>query len=127
MMNPKDLKYSKDHEWIKLQSDNSALIGITEFATDSLGDVVFIELPDVGSKIKQFEKIGEIESVKAVSDIYTPISGEIIEQNTELIDNPELINNSPFEDGWMFKVKNIDSNELTNLMDADEYDKLIED
>tara|TARA_Y100000590_G_scaffold460720_1_gene620717 strand:+ start:8677 stop:9057 length:381 start_codon:yes stop_codon:yes gene_type:complete len=126
-MNPKDLKYSKDHEWIKLQSDNSALIGITEFATDSLGDVVFIELPDVGSKIKQFEKIGEIESVKAVSDIYTPISGEIIEQNTELIDNPELINNSPFEDGWMFKVKNIDSNELTNLMDADEYDKLIED
>tara|TARA_B100000676_G_C17750865_1_gene666403 strand:+ start:112 stop:492 length:381 start_codon:yes stop_codon:yes gene_type:complete len=126
-MNPKDLKYSKDHEWIKLQSDNSALIGITEFATDSLGDIVFIELPDVGSKIKQFEKIGEIESVKAVSDIYTPISGEIIEQNTELIDNPELINNSPFEDGWMFKVKNIDSNELTNLMDADEYDKLIED
>ena len=124
-MNPKDLKYSKDHEWIKLQSDNSALIGITEFATDSLGDIVFIELPDVGSKIKQFEKIGEIESVKAVSDIYTPISGEIIEQNTELIDNPELINNSPFEDGWMFKVKNIDSNELTNLMDADEYDKLI--
>ena len=103
-MNPKELKYSKDHEWVKIEGNDSALIGITEFATDSLGDVVFIELPDIGTKITQFEKIGEIESVKAVSDIFTPISGKIIEQNNELINNPELINNSPFEDGWMFKV-----------------------
>ena len=126
-MNPKNLKYSKDHEWIKIETNNTALIGITEFATDSLGDVVFIELPDIGSEITQFEKIGEIESVKAVSDIFTPISGEIVEQNTELIDNPELINNSPFEDGWMFRVQNINIDELNNLMEANEYDQLIEE
>lgn len=126
-MNPKNLKYSKDHEWIKIETNNTALIGITEFATDSLGDVVFIELPNIGSKITQFEKIGEIESVKAVSDIFTPISGEIVEQNTELIDNPELINNSPFEDGWMFRVQNINIDELNNLMEANEYDQLIEE
>ena len=126
-MNPKDLKYSKDHEWVKIDDDNSAVIGITSFATDSLGDVVFIELPDPGTNIKQFEKIGEIESVKAVSDIFTPISGEIVEQNTKLINNPELINNSPFKDGWMFKVKNINTTELENLIGVDEYDLLIKE
>ncbi|MFL2763952.1 MAG: glycine cleavage system protein GcvH [Dehalococcoidia bacterium] len=126
-MNPKELKYSKDHEWVKIEGNGSALIGITEFATDSLGDVVFIELPDTGTKITQFEKIGEIESVKAVSDIFTPISGEITEQNTELINNPELINNSPFKDGWMFKVENINTDELNNLMNSDEYDQLIKE
>ncbi|MBM03528.1 MAG: glycine cleavage system protein H [Chloroflexi bacterium] len=126
-MNPKELKYSKDHEWVKTEGNDSALIGITEFATDSLGDVVFIELPDIGTKITQFEKIGEIESVKAVSDIFTPISGKIIEQNNELINNPELINNSPFEDGWMFKVENINTDELDNLMNSDEYDQLIKE
>jgi len=126
-MNPKELKYSKDHEWVKTEGNDSALIGITEFATDSLGDVVFIELPDIGTKMTQFEKIGEIESVKAVSDIFTPISGKIIEQNNELINNPELINNSPFEDGWMFKVENINTDELDNLMNSDEYDQLIKE
>ena len=126
-MNPKELKYSKDHEWVKTEGNDSALIGITEFATDSLGDVVFIELPDIGTKNTQFEKIGEIESVKAVSDIFTPISGKIIEQNNELINNPELINNSPFEDGWMFKVENINTDELDNLMNSDEYDQLIKE
>ena len=126
-MNPKELKYSKDHEWVKTEGNDSALIGITEFATDSLGDVVFIELPDIGTKMTQFEKIGEIESVKAVSDIFTPISGKIIEQNNELINNPELINNSPFEDGWMFKVDNINTDELDNLMNSDEYDQLIKE
>ena len=126
-MNPKELKYSKDHEWVKTEGNDSALIGITEFATDSLGDVVFIELPDIGTKMTQFEKIGEIESVKAVSDIFTPISGKIIEQNNELINNPELINNSPFEDGWMFRVQNINIDELNNLMEANEYDQLIEE
>ena len=126
-MNPKELKYSKDHEWVKIEGNDSALIGITEFATDSLGDVVFIELPDIGTKITQFEKIGEIESVKAVSDIFTPISGKIIEQNNELINNPELINNSPFEDGWMFIVENINTDELDNLMNSDEYDQLIKE
>ena len=126
-MNPKELKYSKDHEWVKIEGNDSALIGITEFATDSLGDVVFIELPDIGTKMTQFEKIGEIESVKAVSHIFTPISGKIIEQNNELINNPELINNSPFEDGWMFKVENINTDELDNLMNSDEYDQLIKE
>ena len=126
-MIPSNLKYTKDHEWIKIDDDNSAVVGITEFATDSLGDVVFIELPEPGTNIKQFEKIGEIESVKAVSDIFTPISGEVVEQNTELIDSPELVNNSPFKDGWMFRVQNINTAELKNLMEVHEYDLLIKE
>ena len=124
-MNPEDLKYSEEHEWLRLDGD-TAIIGITHFAQDSLGDVVFVELPDVGSDVKQFEKMGEIESVKAVSDLYCPVGGKVIEVNDSLTDSPELVNDSPYGDGWMLKVEMADSSEIERLMSASEYDTLIE-
>ena len=124
-MNPEDLKYSEEHEWLRLDGD-TAIIGITHFAQDSLGDVVFVELPEVGSDVKQFEKMGEIESVKAVSDLYCPVGGKVIEVNDFLTDSPELVNDSPYGDGWMLKVEMADSSEIERLMSASEYDTLIE-
>ncbi len=124
-MNPEDLKYSEEHEWLRLDGD-TAIIGITHFAQDSLGDVVFVELPEVGSDVKQFEKMGEIESVKAVSDLYCPVGGKVIEVNDSLTDSPELVNDSPYGDGWMLKVEMADSSEIERLMSASEYDTLIE-
>ena len=124
-MNPEDLKYSEEHEWLRLDGD-TAIIGITHFAQDSLGDVVFVELPEVGADVKQFEKMGEIESVKAVSDLYSPVGGKVIEVNHSLTDSPELVNDSPYEDGWMLKVEVADSSEIERLMSASEYDALVE-
>ena len=124
-MNPEDLKYSEEHEWLRLDGD-TAIIGITHFAQDSLGDVVFVELPEVGADVKQFEKMGEIESVKAVSDLYSPVGGKVIEINDSLTDSPELVNDSPYEDGWMLKVEVADSSEIERLMSASEYDTLVE-
>lgn len=124
-MNPEHLKYSEEHEWLRLDGD-TAIIGITYFAQDSLGDVVFVELPEVGSDVKQFEKMGEIESVKAVSDLYSPIGGRVVEINESLADSPELVNDSPYEDGWMIKVEMADDSEIERLMNASEYDSLVE-
>ena len=124
-MNPEDLKYSEEHEWLRLDGD-TAIIGITHFAQDSLGDVVFVELPEVGADVKQFEKMGEIESVKAVSDLYCPVGGKVIEVNDSLTDSPELVNDSPYEDGWMLKVEMADSSEIERLMSASEYGALVE-
>ncbi len=124
-MNPEHLKYSEEHEWLKMDGD-TAIIGITHFAQDSLGDVVFVELPEVGSDVKQFEKMGEIESVKAVSDLYSPIGGKVIEINDSLEDSPEFVNDSPYEDGWMIKVQVSDRSQIERLMSASEYDSLIE-
>jgi glycine cleavage system H protein len=124
-MNPEDLKYSDEHEWLRME-DDTAVIGITHFAQDSLGDVVFVELPEVGSDVSQFEKMGEIESVKAVSDLYSPVGGKVIEVNDSLADSPELVNDSPYGDGWMLKVELADSSEIERLMSASEYDTLIE-
>ena len=124
-MNPEDLKYSEEHEWLRMEGDN-AVIGITHFAQDSLGDVVFVELPEVGSDVEQFQKMGEIESVKAVSDLYSPVGGRVIEVNESLVDSPELVNDSPYEDGWMLRVAVADSSEIERLMSASEYDALIE-
>ncbi len=124
-MNPSDLRYSKEHEWLRMESDDVGVVGITEFAADSLGDVVFVELPEVGATLVQFEKMGEIESVKAVSDLFTPISGEVIERNEELIDGPEKVNDSPFHFGWMLRVQISDTSEVDNLLSAEEYDALI--
>ena len=121
-MNPQDLKYSKEHEWVRLQADGTALVGITEFAAESLGDVVFVELPDSGAALTQFEKMGEIESVKAVSDLYSPVGGEVLERNGQLQDSPELVNDGPYDSGWMVKVSLTDASELDNLMSAAEYD-----
>ena len=121
-MNPPDLKYSKEHEWVRSESDSVVVMGITEFAQDSLGDVVFVEIPDVDAELTQGEKMGEIESVKAVSDLYSPVSGKVIKRNESLIDNPELVNEGPFEQGWMLKVEIKDASELDNLLSADDYD-----
>ena len=121
-MNPQDLKYSEEHEWVRLQADGTALVGITEFAAESLGDVVFVELPDSGVALAQFEKMGEIESVKAVSDLYSPVGGEVLERNDQLQDSPELVNDGPYDSGWMVKISLTDVAELDNLMSAAEYD-----
>ncbi len=124
-MNPQDLKYSEEHEWVRLQADGTALVGITEFAAESLGDVVFVELPDSGTALAQFEKMGEIESVKAVSDLYSPVGGEVLELNDQLQDSPELVNDGPYDSGWMVRVSLTDATELDNLMSAAEYDAFL--
>ena len=124
-MNPADLRYSKEHEWLRMESGDVGIVGITEFAADSLGDVVFVELPEVGANLAQFEKMGEIESVKAVSDLFTPISGEVVGVNEELVDGPQLVNDSPYHFGWMLRVQISDTSEMDNLLSAEEYDALI--
>ena len=124
-MNPPDLKYSEEHEWVRVESGDVVVIGITEFAAESLGDVVFVELPEAGSQISQFEKMGEIESVKAVNDLYSPVSGQIRERNEQIIDNPQLVNDSPYETGWMLKVELSDSSQLDKLLDAARYEDFL--
>ena len=124
-MNPPDLKYSTEHEWVRSESDSVVVMGITEFAQDSLGDVVFVEIPDEDAELTQGEKMGEIESVKAVSDLYSPVSGKVIKRNESLIDNPELVNEGPFEQGWMLKVEIKDASELDNLLSADDYNSFL--
>ena len=124
-MNPPDLKYSKEHEWVRSESDSVVVMGITEFAQDSLGDVVFVEIPDEDAELTQGEKMGEIESVKAVSDLYSPVSGKVIKRNESLIDNPELVNEGPFEQGWMLKVEIKDASELDNLLSVDDYNSFL--
>ena len=124
-MNPKALRYSKEHEWLRLESDAIAVIGITEFAAESLGDVVFVELPEVGAELTQFEKMGEIESVKAVSDLYVPIGGRVVERNKALVEAPELVNDAPYESGWMLRVSVADSSQVDLLMTSDQYDSYL--
>lgn len=125
-MTPEELKYSEEHEWVRTESDGVVVVGITDFAAESLGDVVFVELPEVGSDLTQFEKMGEIESVKAVSDLYSPVSGTITERNDSVIDRPELVNDSPYESGWMLRVELSDTNELDKLMSHTEYQAMLE-
>ena len=125
-MNPQDLRYSKEHEWVKTGSDPLVIVGITHFAQDSLGDVVFVELPDVGAEVLQFEKMGEIESVKAVTDLFSPVSGKVVERNENLVDNPELVNDSPFDKGWMLKIELSNTSELDSLLNAGGYESLLE-
>ena len=117
---PEGLKYSKEHEWVLVEG-TSATIGITEYAQEELGDIVFVELPEVGEKIVKDDPFGAVESVKAVSDIYAPVSGEVTETNEILPDNPETINDDPYGDGWMVRVELSDIDDLKDLMDADEY------
>jgi glycine cleavage system H protein len=124
MDNPIDRKYTKDHEWIKIDGE-TVILGITNFAQDQLTDVVFVELPEVGKQIEQNGNLCVVESVKSVSDIFSPISGEIVEVNNTLEDSPALINNDPFEDGWIVKLKVKDEKDLEQLMTAEEYDKFL--
>lgn len=124
-MNPRDLKYSEEHEWLRVESDGSAVVGITEFATENLGDIVFVELPEVGAELTRSQKMGEIESVKAVSDLYTPVSGRVVELNEKLADSPELVNDGPYESGWMIKVTLSDPSEADLLLSADQYESFL--
>ena len=124
-MNPTDRKYSKEHEWVKIESGDVALVGITHFAQDQLGDIVFVYFPDDLENLEQFKSFGEIESPKAVSELFAPVSGQIIEVNTELQERPELVNEEPYEAGWMLKVQLSDTSEMDNLMSADQYEALV--
>jgi glycine cleavage system H protein len=121
MAYPDDLRYSKEHEWVRADG-GTATIGITSFAADELGDIVFIELPEVGGQLSQFGTFGVVESVKAVSDLYAPVSGTVVEVNEALRDAPELLNSDPFGEGWIAKVELGDTSELDALMDAEAYD-----
>jgi glycine cleavage system H protein len=123
---PDDLKYSEEHQWVQVE-DNIAMIGISDFAQEQLGEIVFLELPEVGDQMQSGKPYGVVESAKSVSDLYAPISGEVVEINAELPDSPEIINSSPYEEGWMVKVKLIDPTELDDLFDAASYEEMIED
>ncbi|MBI2988929.1 MAG: glycine cleavage system protein GcvH [Deltaproteobacteria bacterium] len=122
---PEGLKYSKEHEWV-LVEDRVAIIGITEYAQQELGDIVYVELPEVGEKIVKDDAFGAVESVKAVSDIYAPVSGTVVEVNDTLPDSPETINDDPYGDGWMIKVEMSDRDDLKDLISAEEYAEYVE-
>lgn len=126
MQIPKDMFYTENHEWVLVEG-KEGIVGITEYAQQEMGDVVFVELPEIGEKYEQEEPFGVVESVKAVSDIFIPIGGEVIDINDELYDQPELINEEPFEGGWLIKVKVTDEDETNSLMDADEYTRFLEE
>ncbi|HHX23259.1 MAG: glycine cleavage system protein GcvH [Tepidanaerobacteraceae bacterium] len=122
---PNELKYTKEHEWI-LVEDDKGKIGITDHAQDELGDVVYVELPEVGDKVVMGEPFGSVESVKAASDLYSPISGTVVDVNEALSDNPELVNESPYDDGWMIVVEVEDESELDELLTPEEYQQQLE-
>jgi glycine cleavage system H protein len=122
-MAPANLRYTKDHEWVKVDGD-VATIGVTDFAANQLGDVVFVDLPATGKSVEQFATFGVVESVKAVSDLYAPVSGEVMEVNPELAGSPELLNSDPFGAGWMIKVRVADPTQVDGLLDAAAYDRL---
>ncbi len=123
---PDDLKYTKEHEWVRLDGE-TATVGITDHAQDSLGDVVYVELPEEGAALTKGESFGVVESVKAVSDLYAPLSGDVVEANAAIVDSPEVINEDPYGEGWMVKVEVGDSGDLDDLLDADEYEKFVEE
>ncbi len=124
MPSPIDRRYTKEHEWVRVEN-NLSTIGITDYAQDQLGDLVYLDLPSPGTQVKQLDKLGEIESVKAVSDLYSPVSGEVAEVNQEVVDRPELVNQSPYEEGWLVRLRLADPAELDGLLTAEQYDELI--
>ena len=125
MLIPEDLLYTKDHEWIKAEGETAAM-GITDFAQGSLGDITFVDVPKPGAKVKQFEWCATVESVKAASDVFAPLSGEVLKANAELADHPELVNKSPYDSGWFAVVKVADSAERSKLMTASQYKEYIQ-
>jgi glycine cleavage system H protein len=122
---PNDLRYNKSHEWVRNNSDGTLTLGITDHAQELLGDLVFVELPEVGQTVEAGGECAVVESVKAASDVYSPASGEVIEANEGLADSPELINEDPYGEGWILKLRMADASELDALLDADAYGKLI--
>ncbi len=125
MLIPPDLRYTKEHEWIRAE-DGVGTVGITDYAQDQLGDIVYLDLPETGKQLSQLAVFGEIESVKAVSELYSPVTGEVIEANQALADKPELINESPYGDGWIMRVRLADESEVDKLLTAGQYSHYIE-
>lgn len=132
MPSPADLKYTKEHEWVRVEEDPSTgsgqavgTVGITDYAQDQLGDIVFVDLPAAGATVSHMQKFGEIESVKAVSELFSPVTGEVVEANATLADRPELVNDSPYGEGWMLRVRLSEPGEIEGLLSAQEYDDFI--
>jgi len=123
-MYPEDYRYTKEHEWVRLEGD-VAVVGVTHHAQAQLGDVVFVELPNPATKVQQMQSFGTVESVKAVSDLYAPLSGEVVEVNETLVDAPEQLNEDPHDKGWLLKLRVSDKNELSSLMDAKAYSEYV--
>tara|TARA_Y100000590_G_C15628810_1_gene980379 strand:+ start:142 stop:528 length:387 start_codon:yes stop_codon:yes gene_type:complete len=124
---PGDLKFLSSHEWVRLNDDGTASIGISDHAQDLLGDIVFIELPEIGKEIQASDDVAIVESVKAASDVYAPLSGQIVEVNASLEDQPEKVNDSPYDEGWFFKIKPIDLAEMDKLLPPERYAEICED
>jgi glycine cleavage system H protein len=123
---PEDLKYSKEHEWVRV-SGNIATIGVSDYAQDQLGEIVFVELPDEGEEIEKDDAFGVVESVKSVNDVYTPLSGRVVEVNDPAVDSPEIVNEDPYGEGWLIKIEISDTSELKDLMSAKDYQAYIKE
>jgi len=123
---PKELRYSEEHEWVKVEGEK-VRVGITDFAQHELGDIVFVELPEVGAEVSADEPFGSVESVKTVSELYAPVSGKVVEVNEDLSDNPEFVNESPYEKAWMIVIEPSDVSEVDNLMNAEQYAEMIKE
>jgi glycine cleavage system H protein len=126
MENPTELKYSKEHEWVKVEGD-IAIVGVTDFAQEQLTDIVFVELPEVGKKVEAKKGMAVIESVKSVSDVFSPVNGEVVEANVKLSDSPEIINKDPYGEGWLAKIKIEDSSALDGMMSSEEYGNFVKE
>ena len=124
---PGDLKFKTSHEWVRVEQDGTVTVGISDLAQDLLGDIVFVELPDIGTQMNAEDEVAIVESVKAASDVYSPVSGEIIEVNELLLDNPETINESPYSDGWFYKIQPDDLDEINELLSPEEYGEVCEE
>jgi len=124
---PGDLKFKTSHEWVRVEQDGTVTVGISDHAQDLLGDIVFVELPDIGTQMNAEDEVAIVESVKAASDIYSPVSGEIIEVNELLLDNPETVNESPYSDGWFYKIQPDDLDEINELLSPEEYSEVCEE
>ena len=124
-MNPKECKYTQEHEWIRPEAGDKGKMGFTDYAQSQLGDIVFLDLPAPGSQVEQFKKMGEVESVKAVSDIFAPVSGQVLEINQTVIDEPGLVNKDPYGAGWLVRLELSKPSELDALMDSEDYDKFV--
>lgn len=124
---PEDLKYTREHEWTRVEDEGVLLVGITDYAQESLGEIVYVDLPEEGLQVSQGEAFGVVESTKAVSDLYAPASGMVVEINDTLLDNPEIINEDPYEDGWMIRIELSDPKETEKFMTAAEYQNYIEE
>ncbi|MBQ12780.1 MAG: glycine cleavage system protein GcvH [Gammaproteobacteria bacterium] len=124
---PQDLKYASTHEWVRVDDEGMATVGISDHAQDALGDIVFIELPETGVTVNARDEVAVIESVKAASDIYSPISGEVLQVNDAVEDSPQIVNTEPYESGWLYKINPSDETELDDLLDAESYAEICED